>query len=211
MSIIDKLSSNSNEKPTIANREVAKECISNPELIDEIVGNISSKNYKIAFDCAEVLTMISEEQPKLLHPYTESIFKHLKHKKANVRWEIAHSLALASHLNGDFIEGKLDEILEVITQDESIVVRDYTIDILVGYALIGEKEAKVVYPYLVKSLFVYNSRHAGHVLDGFINVVNKTDIFDKEILELIESFLNDKKKVVAKKAKYLNKLITNKQ
>lgn len=210
MSILNKLSSMSNEKPTIANKLVSNECISNPELIEEIVNNINSKNHKLAFDCAEVLTMIAEYNPNLILPYTESIFKYLKHKKSNIRWEIAHSLALSSHLKGKFINEKIDEILEVIAQDDSIVVRDYAIDILVGYALIGEHEAITVYPYLVKSLSVHNARHAGHVIDGFVNVVKKTNIYNNEILELLEPFLEDKKKVVVQKAKRLTKLIAEK-
>ncbi len=210
MNILEKLSSLSGEKPLVANKAVAEQCIANPIIINEIASNIGNKNVKIAADCAEVMTMIAEKKPELISAYTTMLFSNLTHNKSNVRWECAHALALTAHTVGEVISKKLDEILKVIENDDSIVVRDYTIDILSGFAKTGEGEANIVYPYLAKALSSHHSRHAGHAIDGLINVISKTDLFDGEILKLIEPYLEAEKKTVAGKANKLNKLILKK-
>lgn len=211
MSILEGLSAVCGEKPKIANRAVAEKCIENPIYMDEIRDNIGNKNLKIAADCAEVMTFIAEEKPELVTSQAETLFNHLNHKKSNVRWECAHALALTSHTIGEVICERLDYISDLIEKDDSIVVRDYAVDILAGFANIGEEEAHKVYPYIKKALVAHDSRHAGHAIDGFINVVSKTDVYDSEVLNLIEPYKNAEKKALVTKANKLSKLILKKQ
>lgn len=210
MNILEGLASVCGEKPSTANREAARQCMENPLNIKEIADNVGNKNLKIAADCAEVMTMIAEEKPELISSYAETLFSYLNHKKSNVRWECAHALALAAHTMGDAISLKLEDILRVIEEDDSIVVRDYAIDIFAGFAKIGEVEAKTAYSYLTQALTAHNSRHAGHAIEGFINITSKTDLFDVEILKLIEPYKTAEKKAVAAKANKLSKLILKK-
>lgn len=210
MDILEGLSSVSGDKPKVANKAVARQCIQNPIIIHEIVDNIGNKDLKIAADCAEVMTMIAEEEPELISFYADKLFGNLNHRKSNVRWECAHALALTAHTIGDIVSLKLDDILKIIEKDDSIVVRDYAVDILAGFAKIGEEEGKTVYFYLVKALDVHNSRHGGHAIDGLINIVSNTDVFDSEILKLIEPYRTAEKKTVAAKANKLYKLILKK-
>lgn len=207
MNILEQLSSGTGEKPLVSNRAVAEWCIVDPRIIDEIASNICNKNLKIAADCSEVMTMIAESRPDLIVPYTQTLFSFLTHKKSNVRWECCHALALTAHLLGGDIPEKLVEILRVIENDDSIIVRDYAIDILAGYAKIGEAEACIVYKYLVKAMTVHLSRHAGHAIDGFMNVIAVTNVYNSDIAELIEPYLFFEKKIVATKANKLNKII----
>lgn len=211
MSILEGLSSVYGEKPKVANKRVAEQCIANPLNIDEIADNIGNSNLKIAADCAEVMTMIAEEKPELISSYGKTLFSYLNHKKSNVRWECAHALALTAHTIGDIISEKLDYILKVVENDDSIVVRDYAIDILAGFAKIGEVEAKIAYSYLEKVLTAHNSRHAGHAIDGFLNIVSKTDQYDDEILKLIEPYKTAEKKAISVKVNKLSNLILKKK
>ncbi|WP_048600771.1 hypothetical protein [Rubeoparvulum massiliense] len=210
MSILDGLASVCGEKPKAANKAVAMQCIANPSHIAEIADHIGNQNHKIGADCAEVMTMIAEEQPELISSYAPTLLDHLKHKKSNVRWECAHALALTAHTIGDLLLGKLDDFLRIIENDDSIVVRDYITDILTNLAKIGEAEAKAVYPYLTQALVAHNRRHAGHAIDGLIHIASITDSFDADIIRLIEPSLMAEKKAVAGKANKLIKLIEKK-
>jgi len=101
MGIIDQLSSRTGDRTSQSNREAATRCLAEPALFADIVGALSCENvlsvdYRLLGDCAEVCTMVAEVRPELVAPHAALLPPLLDHKKARVRWEAMHALALWS-------------------------------------------------------------------------------------------------------------------
>lgn len=205
MSILDRLSSRCGERSEESNQNVAADCIENPGLLREIIAGLGSRDAKLAGDCAEVCTMAAMVRPDLIAPYAEDLAAVRLHPATRVRWEAAHSLALVAALRPEMAAGLLQSLVETIRSDTSIIVRDYSIDILANFAAVGEAEAKRVYPALVESLNLWNGRHAGHALAGLEYAARFLPALRSEIRSMIQPFLSNDRQVIRKAAAQVNK------
>lgn len=206
MDLLEKLSSNTRDKIEGSNREVANHCLTDPTLLAEIAVGLESKNPALIGDCAEVFTLTAMIQPDIVAPYGEALAKIRSHKNTRVRWEAAHCLALISAFRPDLIAKLLSGLIETIHQDESIIVRDYTIDILANYAASSVHTAKEAYLTLIESLQVWNGKHAGHALVGLEHIAGMLPDLQDEIRAHVQPFLTSEKGVIRKAAKRVNKI-----
>ncbi len=200
MSITDRLSSQRGERKEDSNKEVARECIQNPDKFEEIVAGLNSTNARLAGDCAEVFTLAAMDRPDLVAPFAEAVAGVRWHKTTRVRWEAVHALALISHLRPDLLTAMIPGLMDTIRGDESIIVRDYSIDILANLSSTGAESARVVYDGLVESLRLWNGRHAVHALPGLAHAAQLIPERKSEILAVIEPFLSSEKEVIRKAA-----------
>jgi hypothetical protein len=207
MSIIDGLSSKINLRPEESNKEVAITCLKDPSLLNEISAHFSSKNPKVVGDCAEVCTMTAQNRPELIAPLAEALCEIRLHPVTRVRWEAAHSLALVAALRSDLIACMIPDLMETIREDHSIIVRDYTIDILANYSSASESAALQAFPGLIESLQIWNGRHAWHALTGLEHTARLLPALHKEIRAIIQPFLSSDKAVIRKAAKNVCKAI----
>jgi hypothetical protein len=205
MSVIERLSSKREEKSGESNKKVAADCQQNPSLLDEIVDSVNSVDSKLAGDCAEVLTMTASNRPEIIAPYGEVICGIRLHPVTRVRWEAAHGLAFIAHLRPDLIAGMIPELMETIRHDESIIVRDYSIDILASFSSVSESNALQAFPALIESLNLWNGRHAGHALAGLEHVAHFLPGLKSEIRAIIQPFLSSEKEVIRKAARRVSK------
>jgi len=200
-SIIERLSSRRGERREGANMAAAEECILNPSLLDEIAAGLSSEDARLAGDCAEVLTMTAKTRPELVATHAEAAAAARTHKAGRVRWEAAHCLALVAQLRPDLLVPLVPAFMETIRRDESIIVRDYSIDILAGMASAGEEGAGAVVGPLVESLGLWGGRHAGHALAGLGNAARFLPRRKEEIRAVIMPFLSSDKGAIQKAAR----------
>ncbi|WP_445491406.1 HEAT repeat domain-containing protein [Niallia sp. 03133] len=207
MTILMKLSSQIGEKTEEGNRKAAQECLENPSLLTIIGEGLASKNAALAGDCAEVLTMTAEKQPKLLLPFSDLLIELLSHKKTKVRWEAMHAIALIAGYIPSKITPLLPKLQDLIHTDKSTIVRDYAIETLCNYAKAGEMEGQEAFLYLKESLHVWNGKHRARVLKGFLYICQSTDIHTIEIRGVAEEYKDDTKGVVKKAVKELIKAI----
>lgn len=205
MTIVSRLSSRISDRTAAGNRQVAAECLNTPEHLPEIASNLSGSDPLLVGDCAEVLTLVAERCPELVAPHAARLAPLLRHKVTRVRWEAAHALALAAPLSPGVVEQLLPRLQEIIRQDPSIIVRDYSIDVAGNYAAAGSQAARLAYPLLREALAVWGGRHAGHALAGLRNVASHAPEFAAEARGLGQPFLDDKRAVVRKAAKALVK------
>jgi hypothetical protein len=207
MSILTKLSSQIGEKTEEGNRNVAKECLQNPTMLNEIGEGLTGKNAALLGDCAEVFTKVAEENPALVVPFAKTLQGLLEHKTTRVRWEAMHAIALmATHIpNQIFI--LIPQLKEIIHSDKSTIVRDYAIDTLCNYANVGKAEADTVFPLLKEALHLWEGKHRARVLNGLLKVSNQSAEHTLEIRGIAEEYLEDNRGVVKKAAKALIKTI----
>lgn len=207
MSIVDRVSSQTGDKTERSNLAVAYECVVNPELLHEIAAALADREQKLVGDCAEVMTKVAEEKPESVAPYGRNLAVLLDSKNTRVRWEAVHSLALIAEHIRDVIGPLLPKLQQLILNDGSIIVRDYAIDVVSNYAKVGVSEAQDAYPILRESLYAWESRHAGHSLNGLKNVALLCPDLSDEIYSMGHEFVTHKKTVVQKAAKALMKAV----
>lgn len=205
MSIIDQVSSRVGDKTENSNIKVALQCIDSPQLLSVMVSALSDKDEKLVGDCTEVFTKVAEEKPNLIVPYASNITDLLRHKSSRVRWEAAHALALIAEHIENLIGSEIQFISELIKKDKSVIVRDYSIDIIAKYAKCGEEQARIAFPILKESLYLWEGKHAAHAINGFINITEVMHDYDDELMQIGIDFSASKKGVVAKSAKALVK------
>ncbi len=76
-----------------------------------------------------------------------------------------------------------------------------------NFARIGEEQALLAFPILKESLPLWEGKHRGRVLNGFMNVLHATPSVTVEIRMIAEDYLDDSKGVVKKAAKTVVKAI----
>ncbi len=207
MSILEQLSSKRGERSGEANLHVALQCIQHPDLLEEIDGGLQGKDAALAGDCAEVMTMVAEHHPEKVKQYADHLVAACTHKTTRVRWEAMHALSYIAKLIPDRMETYLPAVMEIYSKDASIIVRDYAVDVIGNYAASGEDAARQAMPLLLESTGHWDGRHAGHALNGLMNVVEKAPDLRHDILPVAEKYLAAEKAVIRKAAKSLHKLI----
>jgi hypothetical protein len=207
MTIVSRLSSQIGDKTEEGNRIVAQECLQNPNLLEEIKEGLSSKDKALIGDCAEVMTKVAEVKPELVAPYSDDLLPLLSSKTTRVRWEAIHAISFITTYIPDQISLLLPKLKELITADKSTIVRDYSVQTICNYADVGKKEALTAFPILKESLTLWEGKHRGRILNGFLNVCNQAPECILEIRGIAEEYVEDNRSGVKKAAKALIKAI----
>ena len=205
MGIVEQLSSAKGERGQQANEKVAQKCLARPELIEEIALGLAAKDFKLAGDCAEVMTKIAEQKPELVAPHAATLFALLAHKNGRVRWESAHAFGLVAGLVPDLVEKELGKLARIIREDESVIVRDYVIDAVARFGATGRPAAKSAFPILREASDVFDGKHAARVLASLGGVVQAKPELGKDARALAQRFEDDARAGVRKAAKALLK------
>jgi type IV secretory pathway VirJ component len=166
MPITDQLASARGERGQEANCAVAEQCLERPELLSEIVEGLSSRDARLAGDCAEVMTKVAEGAPDLAAPYASQLAALLAHKNGRVRWEVMHAFALVAGLVPDLTAERLEWLRGLIRDDKSVIVRDYAVDAVAAYAATGATAAKASLPVLQAALEAWDGKYAARALAG---------------------------------------------
>lgn len=205
MSIVNELSSEVGDKTEEANRNAAKKCIRDTNLLRDIAEGLKTNKAALVGDCAEVLTKVAEEDPQSVVPYAHDLIPLLTHKTTRVRWEAMHAIAFIASYIPEKVSPLLPRIKDMIQSDSSTIVRDYAIDTVGNYAKAGENEALLAYPILKESLLVWDGKHRGRVLKGFTHVLANVPSLTIDLRMIAEEYKDDKRGVVKKVAKDLIK------
>lgn len=203
MNIINRLSSQTGDRTQAANRKVVMECLAKPVLLVEISGGLGSKDAALVGDCAEVLTQVAEQQPRIVAPYAMALAHLITHKATRVRWEAMHALALVAPITPRAIMSLLPQLGEILRKDTSIIVRDYAVEALGNFATTGSSSAKAALPLLKETLTLWDGKHAGRALTGLANAVRTIPQLREEARSIGHQYAGHDKGVVRKAAQKL--------
>jgi len=205
MSVREELASSLGVRGQRPNESVAQKCLAHPDLIDEIVAGLADRNFRLAGDCAEVMTKIAEEKPALVAPRAGALLALLAHKNGRVRWESAHAFGLVAGHVPALVAKELGPLARIIREDESVIVRDYVIDAVARFGATGAQAAKSAFPILREALDVFDSKHAARVLGSLDGVVRAMPKLGKDARALAQRFEDHARAGVRKAAKALLK------
>lgn len=201
MSILNQLSSQTRDRSEASNRKAALLCADDPALLDEIASGLRGGSAAVAGDCAEVMTEVARGHPELVAPYASELSAQIGHKNTRVRWEAVHALALAAALVPDVIEPIIAQIGRLVAEDQSVIVRDYAVDILSVHAAAGPQAALAVYPHLRAALTLWDGKHAGHAVPGLVQAAAFCPELKDEIRAALEPLLAHPKGVIREAAR----------
>ena len=207
MSILYRLSSQRRERSEYSNRKAALEARDDPDLLAEIAVGLAGSNAALAGDCAEVMAMVAAEEPELVLPYAGALAALLTHKKARVRWESVHALALLAALTPETIAGALPSLREIIYNDKSVIARDYAVTALGSYAATSPSAARQAYPLLVEALTTWEGKQAAHALNGLANAAQHLPDLHEALCETAEKYARSQRGVVRKAARGLGRVV----
>ncbi len=196
MRIVNRLSSQVGERGENANQQVAAQCLADPDLLDEIGECLESCEAALAGDCAEVMTLVAAKRPARVRPYASGLVKLLDCNTTRVRWEAMHSLAYISEVSPEVIAAILPKLNRMIQKDKSVIVRDYAVDAVAGYAKTSPEAARASFPTLKLALGVWGGKHAGHALQGLANAAIAEPALNDEVRLLAQPCLEDPRGVV---------------
>ncbi len=205
MDIYEKLSSQANDRS--GNHNVASLCLKDQSHISKIVDGLKSNDNKIVIDCVEVLTEVAKEQPTWVAPYGQSLPKLLNNKNNRARWETMHCISLIAEHTPNIVKPMLAQLKKIIDRDESIIVRDYAIDIVGNYAKTGKDAAQIAFPILEHATMVWEQRHAKQAIEGLQNVLVVLPEKKAKIQKIAKENLAHEKGAVRTTAKRLIRLI----
>ncbi len=205
--ILQYLSSQIGEQSERGNRKAALLVLENPTLLEEIRKGLLQKNADLCGDCAEVCTMVAEQEPELIAPLADILISLLAHRNTRVRWESMHALALVTSFTPEIIADALPTLESIFRSDKSTIVRDYAIIAAGNLAQVNPAYAKIAYPLLNQSLTLHATKHAKHGLDGFRKSV--THLLDKktELEEIADIFIQSPRPSIQGAAKSLKKTL----
>jgi len=202
-SILAQLSSAVGDRTNAANQAVVQSCLANPELLADVAEGLLGDDQRLAGDCGEVMTQTASLAPENVIPYAEVLLSALDHPSTRARWEAAHALAeIAGRVPGN-LRVKQDRLTEIVRTDSSIIVRDYTVDILANLAGVSQDDARWTYPILLDCLTLWDGRHAGHALPGLGHVAEGLPEYRETIAHHAGALTEHRRGVVRKAAKRL--------
>lgn len=196
MTLLQQLASQVGDCSEEANREAAAQCLTDPSLLPEISAGLQSKEAALIGDCAEVLTMVAQERPAWVAPYAPALAALLGHKHTRTRWEATHALAL------------LPQLAETVRTDKSVIVRDYTVEMLGGYGRTSANAARAVLPLLQEALTLWDGKQAARALNALADIAQRLPSEAPTIREIGRQYSTHPRSSVSKAAKQLLKKLT---
>ncbi|MBI2411242.1 MAG: hypothetical protein HYV32_05115 [Candidatus Kerfeldbacteria bacterium] len=207
MSIITELSSQRGERTEDANRAVASKCLQKPILLKDIIQGLKEDNDNLIADCAEVLTFVAEQNPKLVKPYIKQLLPLLDHKKTKVRWEIIHTLSFIVEEVPTIIRGIFPKLKGIAILDDSTIVRDYATWTIANYANTGKKAAREAVDALQVILDEWKEKQAAKVIQGFIYAIRQDQSLTERLQKLVQKYERSTKGVVKRAVREFYKSI----
>ena len=205
--ILQYLSSQIGERSEHGNRKAALLVLENPSLLDDIRKGLLQKDADLCGDCAEVCTMVAEQDPELIAPLADNLISLLTHKNTRVRWESMHAMALITPFTPGLIADALPTLESIFRNDKSTIVRDYAIIAAGNLAQVGTAYAKLAYPLLNLSLTLHATKQAKHGLDGFRKSAIHLQDKKTELEEIAEIYMQSPRPSIQGAAKSLQKTL----
>lgn len=201
MTILAALSSQTGDKTEASNKAVAKQCLDKPALLKSLAAGLKSDDTGLVTDCAEVMTLVAQSNPKQIAPYATELVDLLDSKVTKTRFEAMHALALVADRAPKPVTKVLEKIHRMSLSDKSTIVRDYAVTLFGTYALSGARAANHVFPLLQSVLKVWGEKQAARVMTGLANVACADRNLAPRIDKIIAPYLDSPKAGVRKAAK----------
>lgn len=201
MSILDELSSSRGDRTQQSNLAVAGKVRNDLSLLDEIQQGFAAANIKVVGDAVEIFTMVAQDHPETVARYAESLQPLLDSKDKRVRWEATHTLVFIARHTPAFLKRIRAKLEELVSRDDSMIVRGYALQALGEYAATSRAAANAVFPFLVESLGLWKGEHAHLALGALERAASADAALAPDVAGIAHGYENHEKSRVKKAAK----------
>jgi hypothetical protein len=188
MNILSQLSSQVGDRTENSNKRVAGMVLKNPALLRQLAEGLTSGDFKLAGDCAEVMTNVAAENAELLVPFADALIREIGHENTRVRWESMHSLAEVASRIPNRVYAIVPKLAEITASDKSVIVRGYAIKALGEYGATSPTAASRVWPQLVKQLDRWEGKDTGKVLESLFTLVSHNPVLSERARKIAKRF-----------------------
>ena len=167
--------------------------------IKAIVEGLNSEKRKVQSGCAELASLLSEDNPKIVYPHVDLFIKNIKAKNPILRWEAVCTLGnLASVDTTIKIPQYVDQIAPFL-EDKSIVLQGHTVRALTKIAKSFPEEAPKIFGLIQNSKQNFPDNRIGFVIEALELLIPNAKMRPK-IVEFVEPYAKSSINVVARKA-----------
>jgi hypothetical protein len=167
--------------------------------LEQLISGLSSGNRRVENGCAELTSLLSEDEPALLYPHVELFVANLSSKEKVIRWEAVCTLGnLAAVDEAGVVSKQLPAISGFLT-DESIVLKGHAVRALAKIAVAHPKTASKVFKALTGAADHFPGNKIGFVIEA-LGEIGAIEGFEKKVRKFVEPYLESEVNVVKKKA-----------
>jgi hypothetical protein len=134
--------------------------------VGDVVAGLRAKERKVQNGCAELASLMSEREPKLLLPHVELFVANLDAKEAVLRWEAACTLGnLAASDGKKTVLGVVGKLIGLLDH-ESIVLQGHAVRALGKIARAFPESAPRILDALVRAAPEFPGTRVGYLVEA---------------------------------------------
>ena len=192
------------EKKQNNSAKIAKQAISNPKLIPELLAGISDETAGVRFKSAKILRVISEQNPNVLYSKLEFFIGLLDHDNNIIKWNAQDVIANLTTVDN---KNNFDKIFKKYYKglyDESMVTAAHVIDNSGKIAIAKPKLQPKITSELLKIDQTSHSTECKNILKGKA-ILSFQKYFEQvkdqeQILKFVKKQLKSRRPATKKKA-----------
>lgn len=176
------------------------------EYVPQIIAGLQGSDKKVQNGCAELASLMSEENPQALYAHHELFVHNLAAKEPVLRWEAVCTLGnFAAADKKKVLPAQLPKLFPLL-KDKSIVLQNHTVQALTKIGAVYILEAEKILTQLLAHTKHFPGNRVGFIVEALARLVTVLPL-RSQIRKFAETQSRSKTAVVAKKATKLLKLL----
>ena len=200
---LEELSTAVGERSYNSNKKVAIRALHDAKVLAQIAVGLEGQTKEIAADCAEILAMVTDEDPAKGNAYFAALLPHLDNKYTRARWEAMHALANIAATAPKVAEKQIARVFGLLMGDESVIVRDHAGRFIGNYGTTSPAAAKKAWPLLEEALKQGSVKQASKILTSMTDIIEAQPAFKAKAGAVATNFVDHEKPSVRTAARVL--------
>jgi len=134
--------------------------------VEPIIRGLGSANRRVQNGCAELASLLSEAEPRLLYPHVESFLANLDAREKVVRWEAVCTLGNLAAVDERGVVAGATRRIAAFLDEESIVLQGHAVRALTKIARAFPGSAADVLQRLVRAAPKFPGNRVGYLVEA---------------------------------------------
>ncbi|MHB8873353.1 MAG: hypothetical protein ACYC8T_06670 [Myxococcaceae bacterium] len=170
------------------------------DYLGAIVEGLGSKKKRVQGGCAELASLLSAGEPKLLYPHVELFARNLHAKEPILRWEAVCTLGNLAAVDSDKRIPKLLPVMTGLLGHQSIVLQGHAVKALAKLARANPPLGPRVFEALAGSTQFFAGSRVGYIVEAMGELAGDEALVPR-IREFLAPYAGSEHAPVARKAK----------
>ncbi|UCH88111.1 MAG: hypothetical protein JSV49_07540 [Thermoplasmata archaeon] len=178
---------------------ITEEILQHPSKVDDIITGLISGNKKIRASCAEIASIVSEENPGIFYPHVDVFIHNLNSNIPKLRCYATYTIGNLAEVDES---GKIKKQIKLLAQNlatNSNTLQNYSARALGRIARAQPKEAERIFNLLISHNKYFPKNKINIILDNLEYFSENKDLRE-DARRFIESYTYCQSKIVRSKA-----------